>query len=191
MLFRSVYVIVGVIGLVHHEMWRDEVFPWLLAKASGSLRELFANLWYDAAHFPAWHLILWVLTRFTHNIVAMQIVHLFVASAAVGLFVFYSPFSKTQKLLFCFGYFPVFEYCVICRMYGLVWPLLFLFARSFPRDTGRTCRWRRCCSPWRIPPRSAPSWPSHWRADSRRSLRSRRNFARAAERIPLLEQFCS
>ena len=35
------FVLLGLIGILHHEMWRDELEIWLLARDSGSMRELF------------------------------------------------------------------------------------------------------------------------------------------------------
>jgi len=127
----ALYLVLGILGMSRHAMWRDEVFPWLLARNSASLPELFHNLRYDGPHFAVWHLILWVVSRWTHNIAAEQVVHLVLATTAVWLFVRCSPFSWKQKLLFGFGYFTLFEYCVICRMYVLVWLFMFLFCTAF------------------------------------------------------------
>src|SRR5687768_4241947 len=57
---------------------------------------------------------------------AMQLLNVAFAVGAVGVFLFNSPFSKPEKLLFVFGYFFLYEYTVISRNYGLL--LLFLFA---------------------------------------------------------------
>ena len=125
------YCAAGVVAILRHAMWRDEVFPWLLARDSHSFRELLINVRHDSGHLPLWHFLLWLVTRFTTNPVAEQILHLSIAALAVWLFLYYSPFSKTQKLLFAFGYFPLFEYCVVCRMYSIVWLLLFAFCACF------------------------------------------------------------
>jgi hypothetical protein len=93
----AVYLAFGIVGLLHHEMRRDEVYPLLLAKTRGFVRELFANVREDSPHGPIWHLILWVVTRFTHNPLAEQIVHLILAVSAVWLFLRSSPFNGEQK----------------------------------------------------------------------------------------------
>jgi hypothetical protein len=49
----------------------------------------------------------------------MQGLHLLIATTTVYLFVRFAPFSLLQRLLFSFGYFPFYEYSVICRSYGL------------------------------------------------------------------------
>jgi hypothetical protein len=118
------FVVLGVIGVLHHPMWRDEVYPWLLARFSNSLPELYLAARYDN-HFMLWHVVLWILTRFTHNCQAMQWLHLALATASVWVLVRFGPFTRWQKALYCFGYFAVFEYCLIAREY--VWIGLLLF----------------------------------------------------------------
>jgi hypothetical protein len=118
------FVAVGVIGVLHHAMWRDEVYTWLMARFSNSLPELYLAARYDP-HFMLWHVVLWILTRFTHNCQAMQWLHLALATASAWVLVRFGPFSRWQKALYCFGYFAIFEYCLIAREY--VWIGLLLF----------------------------------------------------------------
>jgi hypothetical protein len=129
-----VFLTFGIIGLRHHEMWRDEVYGWLAARDSSTLTELLRNTRYDP-HFKLWNFILWFLTRFTRNCEAMQWLHLMLATAAVWLFVQCSPFTRLQKALFSFGYFPLYEYCVVCRNYVLIVLLTFLFCALFTYRT--------------------------------------------------------
>lgn len=120
-----VFCILSLIGIFHHEMWRDELEAWLIANNSDSIPELLNNLRYTG-HPALWYICLYFITRFTDNVLAMQIFHLIIAIGFVSLFLFYSPFNKIQKLLFCFGYFILYEYTIISRNYGL--GVLFLFA---------------------------------------------------------------
>ena len=120
-----IFCILSVIGIFHHEMWRDELEAWLIANNSDSIPELLNNLRYTG-HPVLWYICLYFITRFTDNVLAMQIFHLIIATGFVSLFLFYSPFNKVQKLLFCFGYFILYEYTIISRNYGL--GVLFLFA---------------------------------------------------------------
>ncbi|ARV61978.1 hypothetical protein BZZ01_28135 [Nostocales cyanobacterium HT-58-2] len=129
-LLVSVFLIVSLIGIINHEMWRDELQAWMIARDSSSLRELFNNL-KDEGHPGLWHTCLYIITRFTHNPTAMQFFHLLVATLVIYIFVEYSPFNKLQKLLFTFGYFPFFEYSIISRNYNLGVLFLFLFCKIF------------------------------------------------------------
>ena len=121
----GVFVVLGAIGVLHHAMWRDEVYPWLMARFSNSLRDLYLTARYDA-HFMLWHVVLWILSRFTHNCQSMQWLHLVLATGSVWVLVRFSPFTRVQKVLYCFGYFAIFEYCLIAREY--VWIVLLLFS---------------------------------------------------------------
>jgi len=111
-------------NLLHHEMWRDELQAWLIATHSNSILELVKNIRYEG-HPPVWFLLLYVITRFTHWAGAMQLLNLAIATATTYLIAAYSPFTRMQKVLLCFGYFPLYEYGTISRNYAV--GLLFLF----------------------------------------------------------------
>ena len=65
---RFYFVFTAAFGLIvlfliqSHEMWRDELQAWLLARDSISITELFQNLKYEG-HPGLWHLLLYPLTR--------------------------------------------------------------------------------------------------------------------------------
>lgn len=122
----------GLLGILNHAMWRDELNVWLIARDSSSLLELFGNIKYEG-HPALWYLCLYFLNQFTANPVAMQIFHLLIATAAVFVFIKYSPFTRIQKVLFCFGYLPFYEYLVISRNYASGLLLVFAFCAAYPR----------------------------------------------------------
>lgn len=132
LLLITTYIVLIGVGLINHEMWRDELEAWLIARDSNSISELFSNLTFTG-HPALWYLILYLLTRITHNPVAMQAAHFFIAVAVISLFVFSSPFNNLQKTLFCFSYFPLYEYGVISRSYSLGILLLFTFCILYCR----------------------------------------------------------
>ena len=131
----AAYALVLAFGLAHHEMWRDELQAWLLARDSADPADLLANLKYEG-HPALWYLLLMPLTRLTASPVAMQALHLVIASATVFLVARFAPFTRLQSALFAFGYFPLYEYGVISRAYALSL-LLVVVACVFLRD-----RWR-------------------------------------------------
>lgn len=118
------YFIVGYVGICHHELWLDEAHHFLLARDSNSIAELLTNA-KDEGHPIIWNLLLFLLTRFTLNPFAMQLLHLLIATTAMLIFLRKAPFSWWFKILFLFGYFMVFEYALIARNYML--GVLFLF----------------------------------------------------------------
>ncbi|MEP0779822.1 hypothetical protein NDI39_19630 [Microcoleus sp. ZQ-A2] len=97
-------------------MWRDELNPWLIARDSNSLVELFQNIKYEG-HPGLWYICLYLLNQFTHNPIAMQIIHLILATSFIYIFLRFSPFTRWQKVLFSFGYLPFYEYLLISRNY--------------------------------------------------------------------------
>ncbi len=133
---------VGAFAAIHHEMWRDEIQAWLLARDSGSIFELFAHLKYEG-HPGLWHLCLMPLTRITHSPVIMQVFHLLITGVTVYLFVLHAPFNRLQKFLFCFGYFVLYEYTTLARNYALglllIVVLCILFRERYKRFISIGC----------------------------------------------------
>ena len=136
------FLTVGAFTASHHEMWRDEIQAWLLARDSTSVFNLFAHLKYEG-HPGLWHLCLMPLTRITHSPVIMQMLHLLITGITVYLFVHYSPFNWFQKFLFCFGYFVLYEYAIVARNYALGLLLITIFCVLF-RERYKRFIWVGC-----------------------------------------------
>lgn len=113
-------VVVGLLlaGIFRHEMWRDELQAWCLARDSATLFEVQKHLQYEG-HPISWYVPLYLFTRFTHDPLIMQLFNVVLTAGACYVVLAYSPFSRLQKILFCFGYFPLFEYGIISRSYSL------------------------------------------------------------------------
>jgi len=125
-------MVVGGFVMSHHELWRDEVQAWLLARDSSSALDLLSRQKYEG-HPALWQLLLMPLTRAFGTPIAMQVLHLLIATTTVYLFVRWSPFTRLQKVLWSFGYFPFYEYGIISRSYGLSLLLLTVFCCLYPR----------------------------------------------------------
>ena len=136
------FLAVGAFTASHHEMWRDEIQAWLLARDSTSVFNLFENLKYEG-HPGLWHLCLMPLSRITHSPVIMQMLHLLITGGTVYLFVHYSPFNWFQKFLFCFGYLVLYEYAIVARNYALGLLLITLFCVLF-RERYKRFIWVGC-----------------------------------------------
>lgn len=126
------------VGIFRHEMWRDELQAWCLARDSASLVEVSQHLFYEG-HPISWYLPLFLFTRFTHDPLLMQLLNVAFASGACCLVLAYAPFSKLQKILFCFGYFPLFEYGIISRSYSLELLVLLGFCCLFQFRNKHPC----------------------------------------------------
>jgi hypothetical protein len=125
-----IFFCLGLIGILTHAMWRDELNPWLVARDSNSFVELFQNIKYEG-HPGLWYLCLYGLNQFTHNPIAMQMTHLILATGFIYIFLRFSPFSRWQKLLFSFGYLPFYEYLIISRNYAIGILIIFAFCALY------------------------------------------------------------
>lgn len=127
-----VFMVVCGLGMMNHEMWRDELQAWLVARDSNSILNLLYNLKHTG-HPGLWYLCLYFLAKITSNPQSAQLLNFVIISSTVYLFLFYSPFNILQKTLFCFGYFTLYEYGIISRSYGLGMFLVFLFCAFYCR----------------------------------------------------------
>ena len=135
----TAFILVGGFSAFHHEMWRDEIQAWLLARDSASVIELFENMKYEG-HPALWHLCLMPLSRITASPYIMQVFHLLIAAATVFLFIQYAPFNKVQKFLFSFGYFALYEYAIVARNYAIGVLLITIFCVLY-RDRYKRFIW--------------------------------------------------
>ena len=128
------------VGIIHHELWRDETQSWLLARDSLSVAELFRNTHYEG-HPLLWHYCLYGISRVSRSPFAMQMFNWLLAVGSVVLIVKKSPFSLLERALLIFGYFTFYEYALLSRSYGLGIFLAFLFCAVY---CGRSVisRWR-------------------------------------------------
>ncbi|MEO8067939.1 MAG: hypothetical protein ABI599_09635 [Flavobacteriales bacterium] len=126
-----VYAALVVCMTAMHGMWLDEMQPWCVARDSSSLTELYRNTRFEG-HPPLWYLLLFAITRFTSNPLAMQVVHVGLAICTSALVLWRAPFIWWWRVLIVFGYFFLYEYTVIARNYGLA--LLFLLLAADARQ---------------------------------------------------------
>ncbi|MBE9115467.1 hypothetical protein IQ249_06095 [Lusitaniella coriacea LEGE 07157] len=114
----------GLIGILNHAMWRDELTIWLIVRDSESWKDFLEVIRYEP-HPALWYFCVAVLFRLSQNPAIMQLFHLGIGTIGAYLFLRYSPFSKVHKILFIFGYLPFYEYLIISRNYSL--GILFAF----------------------------------------------------------------
>ena len=124
-----VFFISALCFIGQHEMWRDELQAWLLARDSATVIELFQNLKYEY-HQSLWYLLLFPLTRMFDMPEAMQYLNVSIATAAIYIMAKYSPFSLMQKTFLAFSYFLFYEYAFIARNYALTVFFIFLLCHS-------------------------------------------------------------
>src|SRR3989344_8166534 len=97
-----------------HEVWRDEVRALNYATEARSLLDLFHNLKINNEGHPAlWYILLYIGYNIFHTTVILKVINSVISIAAIYIFLAFSPFTKIQKILFVFGFFPIYEYSVI------------------------------------------------------------------------------
>jgi hypothetical protein len=129
-LMTFLFFTVALVGVLSHDMWRDELSAWISAQMSPDLPDLLEKTRFDG-HPVLWETILYGLAQLTANPRLVQILHLLLATSSAYVFFKFSPFRKTDQLLFVFGYFSLFEYGIISRNYCLGIFLIFCFAALF------------------------------------------------------------
>ena len=101
-----------------HEMWRDELQAWMIARSSHSVPNLLDNLRYEG-HPTLWYLVLLPFTKLSTSPWTMQLVQFAIAMTTLALVLWKAPFTFRQKVLFAGGYFVLFEYGTLSRSYSL------------------------------------------------------------------------
>lgn len=125
------FLAVAAMLLLRHEMWTDELNPWLYNTHSPSLSAMFRMA--SGEDQPRlWYLVLYPLSRVTHSPLSMQWLHWLIAGAVVYVFAAYAPFAKGQKILFAFGRLALFEFGTLVRCYSMGILLLFIFCSLLP-----------------------------------------------------------
>ncbi|NEQ96707.1 MAG: hypothetical protein F6K30_08290 [Cyanothece sp. SIO2G6] len=125
------FATLGLIGILHHDMWRDEMNTWLIVRDSASVGEMLGYVNYQG-HPALWALLVASVQQVWHHPIAMQLLHWALGTGAIAIFWLHSPFSRWQKVLFTFGYIPFYEYFLISRPYVLGMLCLFLFCAVYP-----------------------------------------------------------
>lgn len=122
--------------LWRHEMWRDELQAWLLARDSSSLVDLWRNSRYEG-HPLLWHVMLFPLAHLFAQPAVMKVLHWLIAVGCAALVVYRAPFSPLIRGAIIFSYLPLYEYGVISRNYGLTMLGVWLFCALL--QNSRSC----------------------------------------------------
>jgi hypothetical protein len=115
----------------HHEMWRDEVHAWTLARLAHGFSELVNGDRIHEGHPPLWFWYLHVWSRFVESVWGIQAATIAVATAAAVLVARFAPFPRFLKVLLLFTYYFGYEYVVMARNYVLGWLLVCLFCALY------------------------------------------------------------
>lgn len=109
-------MVLSVMLVLHHEIWMDEAYHYLLARDSTSLADLFRK-GTQTGHPVFWNELLFLYKYLFSGILPMQLLHCSIAGICVFLINRYSPFTRFENILISFGYFFLYEYNIIAKNY--------------------------------------------------------------------------
>ena len=131
LLFFAAYLGLLLFTISRHEVWRDEGRALGIAMESHSPADLFRDL-HNEGHPFLWPFLLYLSYHAIHRTIVLKAMSVGIAALASWIFLWKAPFAWWQRVLFLFGYFPLYEYGVISRNYGIGMLFLFLFCLCYP-----------------------------------------------------------
>ncbi len=118
--------------LVKHEMWRDEIQAWSIAKASSTPLDVIRNTQFEGRP-PLWQLIIWPLTQAFDNPNVMKILTFLMGSIAIWIWLHRSSQPLFLRAIISFGFLLTGGYFVHSRDYIAMFFLLMLVTETFRR----------------------------------------------------------
>jgi len=132
----AAYVTVIVWGSANHEPWRDEVVAMSVARGSPTLWDLWTMMRHEG-HPILWYLCLRVGCWLLGSTIALPVLSILCATVSAAVLLRYCPLPWWFKGLFLFTYFPLFQYSVVWRCYGLGMMLVFIYCALYPQRHSR------------------------------------------------------
>ncbi|HEX2919153.1 MAG TPA: hypothetical protein VHN81_11555 [Edaphobacter sp.] len=127
-----------------HEPWADEAQAWLIARDC-SLKEIFLHRLHYEGTPGLWHLFLWLLSRLHISYTGMHWLTAGVATAAIAIFLRYSPFPTIFRLLLPFTFYLQYQFAVVARSYVFFTLTVFALAALFYRREHRPAMFALIC----------------------------------------------
>lgn len=114
----ALFFAVNLFFALRHVMWRDEWMPLLVARDTEGYAAFFEHIKYVGR--IVFFSLGWALQQIDGSLTLFKAFIVFASTAGVYVFCRFSPFTRLQKALFAFGYFPLYEYGTILRDYSLI-----------------------------------------------------------------------
>lgn len=132
LLATMVFIIIGIIILSYHEMWRDEIHIWLLATHADSF-SMFLTHRSTESEPIVWHCMVYFFAQISDSMAILSYANLLFLAGSIFLLFQYAPFRKWEKAGLALSYYFLFEYAVIARSYALSILLLFILLTLFDK----------------------------------------------------------
>jgi len=127
----AIYVAIVVVVEIHHEPWRDEADPWLLAR-DADLFTFFHRMGLSGTP-GLWHALLVPLARTGLPYASQAVLHIVMAACTAALILWKAPFPLLLRIMIIYSYYFSYEYSVVVRSYALGVLLLVGIAAMYPR----------------------------------------------------------
>jgi hypothetical protein len=127
----AVYVAAIILLELHHEPWRDEADPWLLAR-DADFFTFFHRMGLSGTP-GLWHSILVPFARSGMPYGSQAVLQVLLASCTAALILWKAPFPIWLRIITIYSYYFSYEYSVVVRSYALGVLLLFSIAAMYPR----------------------------------------------------------
>jgi hypothetical protein len=131
--FAIYAMITGVLSL-RHAMWRDELQLWLVGSKSNSLTELIQNKRYEIRPY-IWFVICWCFSRFTSNPEILKLFNYLLSLCFAYILLFKFKQNLSIRVIFLFGFLPIFGYSVIAEQYMLGSLIFLILIRRINTNT--------------------------------------------------------
>ena len=115
----------------HHELWRDEIHSWTIARLADGFGDIVTGDRVYEGHPPLWFWYLRVWSWLTDRAWGLHAATVVAVGTGAVLFLRFAPFARVLKVLLLCSYLIGYEYGVISRNYSLGFLLLVLFCCSF------------------------------------------------------------
>src|SRR2546425_7472033 len=104
----AIYVAMVVILELHHEPWRDEADPWLLAR-DADLFTFFHRMGLSGTP-GLWHALLVPFARTGLPYASQAVLHILIASCTAALILWKGPFPLVLRIMTIYSYYLSYEY---------------------------------------------------------------------------------
>lgn len=133
-----IFLGLGLVGVLNHELWMDEAHHWLVVRDVKSFSEFIKVEAIDGQPFM-WPILLLFLHTLSKSVLTFQLFHFSIGAISALLFVRNAPFEKHIKYLFILSYPFIYEYLIISRNYSLSILFLLIYLIYF-RDKSRIAK---------------------------------------------------
>jgi hypothetical protein len=117
----AAFTAVNLWTVFRHVMWRDEWQPLVWTRYTANWSEFYEAIRYMMC-VGFWSFC-WLIEQLGLGDGFFKLVHVLITAAGMYILCRYAPFTKLQKVLFVFGYYPLYEYGTILRNYSSVMTL--------------------------------------------------------------------